>query len=167
MAIPKLVIAVLLALPFVVLCRSLLADNYAAKLNGASVVPNPVNTRETGSATLNFNRRTIRQSDVEYRVELSRYDGVQSVQLKYGALGYVDKNAGVSDLLAYLYGPSNTSPTGPITGTLRRDQLTGGLSGKTINDLQGDADGRMLYILVTTRNNPQGALRGQVVKGSG
>lgn len=35
-----------------------------------------------------------------------------AVQLKYGALGYVDKNAGVSDLLAYLYGPSNTSPTG-------------------------------------------------------
>ena len=31
----------------------------------------------------------------------------------------------------------------------------GGLSGKTINDLQGDADGRMLYILITTRNNPQ------------
>ena len=34
------------------------------------------------------------------------------MQLKYGGLGYVDKNAGVSDLLAYLYGPSNTSPTG-------------------------------------------------------
>ncbi|KAK9842267.1 hypothetical protein WJX81_003590 [Elliptochloris bilobata] len=165
MAISKVVVTVMLALPVVVLCRSLLADNYKAALNGASVVPNPVNTRETGTATFNFNRRTIRQSDVDYRVDLSRFEGVLSVQLKYGGLGYVDKNAGVSDLLAYLYGPSNTSPTGPITGTLRRDQLTGGLSGKTINNLQDDVNSRMIYILVTTRNNPQGALRGQVVRG--
>lgn len=34
------------------------------------------------------------------------------VQLKYGALGRLDKNSGPSgtDLLAYLYGPTNTSP---------------------------------------------------------
>ena len=33
-------------------------------------------------------------------------------QLKYGAQGYLDPNAGKSDLLAYLYGPSNT-PSAP------------------------------------------------------
>jgi hypothetical protein len=33
-------------------------------------------------------------------------------QLKYGAMGYLDPNAGKSDLLAYLYGPSN-APSAP------------------------------------------------------
>ena len=33
--------------------------------------------------------------------------------------------------------------------------VAGGLAGKPINDLQDDVDSRMIYILVTTRNNPQ------------
>lgn len=104
-------------------------DNYKASLNGASVVPTPVNTRvrlllrslpttmlpvkraafagvscwclatvlvrglhaalctrawyvqETATAEIAFNRRTIRQSTMDYTVTLSRYDGVESVQV--------------------------------------------------------------------------------------
>ena len=33
--------------------------------------------------------------------------------------------------------------------------VAGGLAGKPINDLQDDVDSRMIYLLVTTRNNPQ------------
>lgn len=32
---------------------------------------------------------------------------------------------------------------------------TGGLSGKTINDLQDDVNSRNIYLLVTTKNNPK------------
>lgn len=34
-------------------------------------------------------------------------------------------------------------------------RVAGGLAGKPINDLQDDVDSRMIYILITTRNNPQ------------
>lgn len=34
-------------------------------------------------------------------------------------------------------------------------RAAGGLQGKTINDLQNDVNDRMVYILVTTRNNPE------------
>lgn len=33
--------------------------------------------------------------------------------------------------------------------------VAGGLAGKPINDLQDDVDSRNIYLLVTTRNNPQ------------
>jgi hypothetical protein len=50
------------------------------------------------------------------------------------------------------------------SGTLMRSSLTGPLNGDSINDLQSSVDSGNVYVLVTTKQYPNGELRGQIYK---
>jgi hypothetical protein len=49
-------------------------------------------------------------------------------------------------------------------GDLTRNDLSGPLKGKDINDLQTRADNHDIYVLVTTVMHPNGELRGEMEK---
>ncbi|CAK0783580.1 hypothetical protein CVIRNUC_006779 [Coccomyxa viridis] len=139
---------------------------YVANLNGASITPSPVNTQQDGKVQFNVDRNTFSQSSINYRISLTLYKTVQSITLRSGVIGDIPPNDN-SNVIAYLFGPSNDAPTGEITGTLKRDNLMGPCQGKTINDFQDDwLDKSHAYILVTTSKYPQGALRGELTKQS-
>ena len=82
-------------------------------------------------------RNTLTQSSISYRVSLTLYKTVQSITLRSGVIGDIPPNDN-SNVIAYLFGPSNDAPTGEVTGTLKRENLMGPCQGKTINDFQDD-----------------------------
>lgn len=84
-----------------------------------------------------LHRNTFSQSSINYRISLTLYKTVQSITLRSGVIGDIPPNDN-SNVIAYLFGPSNDAPTGEITGTLKRDNLMGPCQGKTINDFQDD-----------------------------
>ena len=56
-------------------------------------------------------RNTFTQSSIAYTVELTLYNTVQSVTLRSGVIGDTPPTDN-SNVIAYLFGPSNESPTG-------------------------------------------------------
>ncbi|CAL5220477.1 g2501 [Coccomyxa viridis] len=160
----KATIACILAAALLALCKA--NTIYVANLNGASVTPTPVNTQQSGKVTFDVDRNTFTQSSIAYTVELTLYNTVQSVTLRSGVIGDTPPSDN-SNVIAYLFGPSNESPTGAIKGTLKRENLMGPCAGKTINDFQDDwLDKNHAYILVTSSKYPNGALRGELTKQS-
>lgn len=59
-------------------------------------------------------RNTITQSTIAYTVQLTLYNTVQSVTLRSGVIGDTPPTDN-SNVIAYLFGPSNESPTGVRT----------------------------------------------------
>ena len=49
--------------------------------------------------------------------------------------------------------------------TLKRSDLVGPFKNKGINDLQDAADDGNIHVLVTSKQYPNGELRGQITKG--
>ena len=56
-------------------------------------------------------RNTLTQSSIKFTVSLSLYETVQSVTLRSGVVGDIPPTDN-SNVIAYLFGPSNQAPTG-------------------------------------------------------
>lgn len=64
--------------------------------------------------SMRIGRNTLTQSSIAYTVHLSLYNTVEQVTLRSGVIGDIPPTDN-SNVIAYLFGPSNTSPTGVRT----------------------------------------------------
>ena len=135
-------------------------DRFSASLSGAGVRPNPVNT--TASATADF---TLREPDIgqsqetiTYAIRVSNLTSASAVHIHLGG-------AAVSNgqLLATLY-------TNPTDSAITATQLAAGaLVGSTVPAISFDSlvtlmESGAAYLDIHTTLNPNGLLRGQIVK---
>lgn len=132
---------------------------FIAVLRGRFEVP-PVNTVATGKALfrLSSDRKRLRF--------LLKVRNIQNVTQAHIHLGRPGQNGPV---VAFLFGLSRFGISvrrGIISGTLTRQDLIGPLQGSSIADLVREIRRGNTYVNVHTEQNPDGEIRGQIVKKS-
>ena len=60
---------------------------------------------------MRIDRNTFTQSSIAYTIDLTLYKTVEQITLRSGVVGDIPP-ADNSNVIAYLYGPSNTAPSG-------------------------------------------------------
>ncbi|CAK0771956.1 hypothetical protein CVIRNUC_003914 [Coccomyxa viridis] len=137
-------------------------------MTGSAVIPF---VQSPGLATLyiKFYRTNDGQNNsaqADYVINVANIGGITSVGLYQAPIG---SNGA---LVAWLYGWNGIPDLSPLNGTLRTDtldkyKLHGPQRGYNVSDLATRANDGDLYCLLTTVNNPNGELRGQVVHPDG
>lgn len=100
---------------------------------------------------------------MKYVVNVKDLDKVMMAQIHQGKKG--ENGPAVVTLIRF----KTLTPTGPVNGPLGQgnitaDKLEGPLSGKQISDLTRLVDDNNTYVNVNTKQNPDGEIRGQIVK---
>jgi hypothetical protein len=133
---------------------------FTAKLSGSNEVP-PVTTAGSGIAI--FHVLPVGHQEVlNYELDLKNIRGVTGAHIHIGKQG---ENGPV---VAGLFNPSMSGPpTGAINGllsagTLTSSELTGPLTGKTIDSLLIIIRGGGAYVNVHTTQDQNGEVRGQI-----
>lgn len=132
---------------------------FAAILSGSNEVP-PVTT--TGSGIVIFQLSAVgHQLIINYQLKLFNMSGVTGAHIHNGKLG---ENG---PAVASLFNPSMSGPTGAVKGqlsaaTLTSSNLTGPLAGKQIFDLVNIIRSGGAYVNVSTTQNQNGEVRGQI-----
>lgn len=150
---------------------------YTAKLLGTEEVP-PVTTKTTGEAVLILNRA---MDTLIYRVHVRNLEKPTGAHLHLGAKGtngepvlmlYPEKEATPpttpgpkpGHIMGKIAKPVlEHRPTGLLAkGTLKAEDLTGPLAGKTLKDLDEKIKAGEVYVNVHTEKNTEGEIRGQL-----
>ena len=149
--------------------------DFIATLAGKEVVP-PVNTTGTGIA--NFE---ILDNSVNYQINVLDTGKITSIQIHNGTMGtngdvimtlFKSKDNG-TNLIENMPKISNMSSTTQrsssfsASGNVQASDLTGSLTGKTINDLVLIMQSDGTYVNVHTEDYPTGELRGQILENEG
>ena len=135
---------------------------YVATLSGDKEVP-PVTTQATGTA--GFSQPHL--NNMTYGIKVSNIGNVTMAHIHQGKEG---QNGPV---VVTLFKADNATGTGPVNGqlvggTITNDKLEGPLAGKSLEvDLAKVIDDGEAYVNVHTTENPNGAIRGQIVSGPG
>ena len=135
-------------------------EQFVATLAGDKEVP-PVDTNATGSA--GFSQPHL--NNMSYGIQLSDLEKVTAAHIHLGKEG---QNGPV---IVTLFKADNDTGTGLIKGQLvggsiNNDMLEGPLAGKAIEvDLLKAIQDGEAYVNVHTTDNPDGAIRGQIVAG--
>ncbi|MFD2613986.1 CHRD domain-containing protein [Paenibacillus gansuensis] len=130
---------------------------FKAFLRGRNEVP-PVRTIATGNAVIQLNRSGNR---LLFRLVIQNITRVTQAHIHLGRRG---ENG---PIVAFLFGPSKFGISvrrGVIRGTLTRNDLVGPLSGMTIRDLVREIESGNAYVNVHTIQNPNGEIRGQLIR---
>jgi hypothetical protein len=130
---------------------------FTAKLRGRFEVP-PVNTNATGKALFRLSSDFLR---LHFFLEINNIRNVTQAHIH---LGFPGENGPV---VAFLFGPSSfgiTEQRGIVEGTLTQDNLIGPLQGRPIIDLVREIQKGNAYANVHTVQNPDGEIRGQIVR---
>ena len=150
--------------------------DFIATLGGKEVVP-PVNTTGTGIA--NFE---ILDNSVNYQINLLDAGKITSIQIHNGTMGtngdvimtlFNKSKDNGTNLIENMPKISNMSSTTQrsssfsASGNVQASDLTGPLTGKTINDLVLIMQSDMTYVNVHTEDYPTGELRGQILENEG
>jgi CHRD domain len=100
---------------------------------------------------------------MNYAVYVTDIDDIILAQIYQGQEG--ENGPAVSTLIRF----KDTTPTGPVNGLLTQgiitdDSLQGPLSGKQVSDLTDLIENNNTYVEVQTTENPNGEIRGQIIK---
>ena len=135
---------------------------YVATLSGDKEVP-PVTTQATGTA--GFSQPHL--NNMTYGIKVSNLGNITMAHIHQGKEG---QNGPV---IVTLFKAGNETGTGPVNGqlvggTISNDKLEGPLAGKSVEvDLVKVIQNGEAYVNVHTTQNPNGAIRGQIVSGPG
>ena len=135
-------------------------EQFVANLDGVKEVP-PVDANATGSA--GFSQPHL--NNMSYGIQLSDLEKVTAAHIHLGKEG---QNGPV---IVTLFKADNDTGTGLINGQLvggsiSNDMLEGPLAGKAVEvDLIKAIQDGEAYVNVHTTDNPNGAIRGQIVAG--
>jgi CHRD domain len=134
-------------------------QNFTANLVGQDVVP-PTDTKATGTSEFTLNSNGM---SMNYEVYVTDIDDIILAQIYQGQEG--ENGPAVSTLIRF----KDTTPTGPVNGLLTQgiitaDNLQGPLSGKQVSDLTDLIENNNTYVEVQTTENPNGEIRGQIIK---
>lgn len=135
-------------------------EAFVATLDGVKEVP-PVDANATGSA--GFSQPHL--NNMSYGIQLSDLEKVTAAHIHLGKEG---ENGPV---IVTLFKADNDTGTGLINGQLvggsiSNDKLEGPLAGKAVEvDLVKAIQDGEAYVNVHTTDNPNGAIRGQIVAG--
>ena len=135
-------------------------EHFVATLAGDKEVP-PVDTNATGSA--GFSQPHL--NNMSFGIQVSDIEKVSAAHIHQGKEG---QNGPV---IVTLFKAENDTGTGPINGQLlggsiSNDMLEGPLAGKAIEvDLVKAIQDGEAYVNVHTTDNPDGAIRGQIILG--
>ena len=137
-------------------------EAFVASLSGDKEVP-PVQTQATGTA--GFSQPHL--SNMTYGVQVQNIESVTAAHIHQG------KEGQNGPIVVTLFKADNNTGTGPINGqlvggTISNDMLEGPMAGKTLEgDLVKAIQNGEVYVNVHTTQNPDGAIRGQIVSGPG
>jgi len=137
-------------------------QQFSTRLSGEQMVPS-VQTKATGEATFaTLNNRR----ELQYQVNVQDLSNITMAHLH---LALPDSNG---PIIAWLYQKSGSPQLIPgdtsgvlVQDTLRASNLTGPLTGKSISDLVAEIDSGHVAVIVHTKQNPSGEIRGQVHPG--
>lgn len=134
-----------------------LIRTFRASLSGRNEVP-PVRTNATGNAEfqLSANGKQLR-----FRLVINNISRVTEAHIHLGRRGVN------GPIVAFLFGPSKFGISvrrGVVTGVLTRRDLVGPLQGRTLRSLIREIRRGNTYVNVHTVQNPNGEIRGQIVK---
>jgi hypothetical protein len=135
-------------------------EAFVTNLSGDKEVP-PVQTQATGTA--GFSQPHL--NNMTYGVQVQNIEGVTAAHIHQGKEG---QNGPV---VVTLFKADNQTGTGPVNGqlvggTISNDMLEGAMAGKTLEgDLVKAIQNGETYVNVHTVENPNGAIRGQIVSG--
>ena len=135
-------------------------EAFVATLSGDKEVP-PVQTQATGTA--GFSQPHL--NNMTYGIQVSNIEGVM------GAHIHQAKEGQNGPIIVTLFKADNETGTGPVNGqlvggTISNDMLEGPMAGKTLEgDLVKAIQNGEAYVNVHTAQNPDGAIRGQIVSG--
>lgn len=135
-------------------------EAFVATLSGDKEVP-PVQTQATGTA--GFSQPHL--NNMTYGIRVTNMEGVMGAHIHQGKEG---QNGPV---IVTLFKADNQTGTGPVNGqlvggTISNDMLEGPMAGKTLEgDLVKAIQNGEAYVNVHTAQNPDGAIRGQIVTG--
>jgi CHRD domain len=143
--------------PFFVFAQE--SQNFTANLVGEDVVP-PTNTKATGTSEFTLSSDGM---SMNYEVDVKEINGVTLAQIYQGQKG--ENGPAVSTLIRF----KDITPSGPVNGLLAQgiitaDELQGPLSGKQVSDLTELMENNNTYVEVQTTENPNGEIRGQIIK---
>ena len=116
-------------------------EKFTATLNATSEVP-PSTSTGSGTATVSLDTTT---HEITYDVTFQGFASAVAAAHIHGPAA-VGKNAGVVV-------PLGNAPTSPIHGTA-----------KLTPEQEQELTGGMMYVNIHTKNNPGGAIRGQLTK---
>jgi hypothetical protein len=126
-------------------------------LAGRNEVP-PVRTAATGNA---FFRLSSNGRQLRFLLVVRNISRVTQAHIHLGRPGVN------GPIVAFLFGPSKFGITvrrGIIRGVLTSRDLTGPLSGRSLQDLIRNMEAGNTYVNVHTIQNPDGEIRGQIRK---
>jgi CHRD domain len=134
-------------------------QNFTANLVGEDVVP-PTNTKATGTSEFTLSSDGM---SMNYEVYVKEINGITLAQIYQGQEG--ENGPAVSTLIRF----KDITPSGPVNGLLTQgiitaDELQGPLSGKQVSDLTELMENNNTYVEVQTTENPNGEIRGQIIK---
>ena len=137
-------------------------EAFVASLSGDKEVP-PIQTQATGTA--GFSQPHL--SNMTYGVQVQNIESVTAAHIHQG------KEGQNGPIVVTLFKADNNTGTGPINGqlvggTISNDMLEGPMAGKTLEgELVKAIQNGEVYVNVHTTQNPDGAIRGQIVSGPG
>ena len=135
-------------------------EAFVATLSGDKEVP-PVETQATGTA--GFTQPHL--SNMSYGVRVNNIEGVTAAHIHQGQEG---QNG---PIIVTLFKADNETGTGPVSGRLAGGNITnsmleGPMAGKALEvELANAIQNGQTYVNVHTVENPDGAIRGQIVSG--
>ncbi|BDA45978.1 hypothetical protein COCOBI_08-0700 [Coccomyxa sp. Obi] len=162
------------------------ADDYIATLDGLSVVP-PLNTTNNGTALFTFKEASLilplvmriskhplpqlgklenHTAVMYYQINITAPGGARAAELhQANSQDPLNTNG---DTCAILWGPHDRHQDKPVDGQLGVGKLTnpdlfGPLKGLGIINLKDKIDnGDLIYLVILTKDHPDGELRGQL-----
>ena len=153
---------------------AVVTPQFIATLSGANEVP-PVTTTAAGQATFNLRAASTRDSDdhvssgpsLAFKISLTGIHSVRRIEIRQAAAGAVGPlvatlSRGDDDGEDDDHGTSSTSGVFSVSGRLRPRSLKGTFAGNWTAFTAALSSGG-LYVNVTTRSQPGGEVRGQIV----
>lgn len=134
-------------------------SQFTADLTGENEVP-PVNSNGTGTAEILFNNDS---SQASYFVNTTGLEEITGAHIHNGSLG-VNGDV-VVPLSQNKSAEDKENPVIWFSGDIGKDNLQGTLEGKEISDLASLISNGSAYVNIHTRDNPDGAIRDQLVAG--
>ena len=135
------------------------SGEFTADLSGQNEVP-PTASNGTGTAEVLFNNDSLQAS---YFVNITGIEEITGAHIHNGSIG-VNGDV-VVPLSAQKSAQDKENPTIWFSGDIKKGDLQGSLQGKEISDLATLINNGSAYVNIHTKDNPDGAIRDQLVAG--
>jgi len=135
------------------------SGQFTADLSGQNEVP-PTTSNGTGTAEILYNNDS---SQASYFVNITGLNEIMGAHIHNGSIGV--NGEVIVPLSGQKSAPDKENPTIWFSGKIKKDDLQGSLQGKEISDLANLINNGSAYVNIHTKDNPDGAIRDQLVPG--